>query len=588
MARRKPEITELPTRLLLVELGSEKRWTKVALWGGLGLGVVGAAVYAAVFAFQSSSDADRQKAWDGLNTCLLGEPLAEGETASSRVRALQLGAVGVPIDRRSKPGEAAWPSSCASFAADLGRSAGGAGQKTLEEAAAGLAKTLKDDSSAAGDHGAGIDKVWKEAGAVKLVAAPSTTAPKPPEVGRPVFTTDGWAKLARLGSANMTLSNVFVPESRAGKTFFLVDQKDIPEGPALCNMKEGAVRCIKLPAAVAALSPGLRLVGTTDDGARPFYFAGDRGQLGVFPPEGGDKVATKVALGASAQADGSLYLLTREDKELRLLTRPPQGAGSERTIAAGKLGDATQSGLAWDWLVYRTKDGKLSAQKLGAGGKDAGAVIEIGDVDAPTLGEKEAYATACRTDEGLALRARGASSDWMAFHAGGRWSAPVKAPVRGGALTCQGVEATVTAVDHAPDGGRDYATITQARCNGAGCKAVSVGFRQLLPGLAEIVPADAQNVAAVDVGGKLLLVWNAGHLGGLRFRLAPIDRIKDTPDTVIADGRDDKVGAKLSSIVEVRALTAGKGALLLVGTTTGVVALEVDGAGKITPLGGGS
>lgn len=588
MARKKPEIAELPTRLLLVELGSEKRWTKVAIAAGLGLGVLAAGLYAALFAFQSSADADRQKAWNELNTCLLGaEPLAAGETAVSRVRQLKLGVLGLPLERRGKAGDAAWPATCAPFAASLGQHAGGDGQKGLGEAATALSKALKDDTNAAGDYDEAIEKVWKEAEVTKLVAVVAADAPKPPEVSKPVFTRDAWGRLPRLGSANMSLSNTYVPESRAGKLAFLVDQKDIPDGPALCTVKEGEARCSKLPSNVAALSPGLRLIGTTDDGARPFYFAGDRGQLGVFPPEGGDKVGAAVALGASAWADGSLHMATRKDKDLVLISKPAQGAGGERTIAAQTMGDPTHAGLAWDWLIYRTKDGKLMGQKLGPGGKDAGAAIEIGGVDKPTLAERQTYLTACKTDEALAIRVRGEASDWVAFFTGGRWSAPQKATARGGALACRGNEATLTSIDHTVDGAKDYATVNQARCDAAGCKTQSVGFRQMLAGAAEIVPADAQNVTAADVGGKLLVAWSGGYLGGLRLRVGPADRLKDLPDVVVADGRDDKAGSKLSSIVEVRAIPMGNAALLLVGTTSGVVALRVDGAGAVTPLGGG-
>ena len=85
-------------------------------------------------------------------------------------------------------------------------------------------------------------------------------------------------------------------------------------------------------------------------------------------------------------------------------------------------------------------------------------------------------------------------------------------------------------------------------------------------------------VAAADLGGKLLVVWNGGYAGGLRMRLAAPERFKEAEDVLLTDGR----GARgLSTITEVRILPAAKYAIVLLGTTSGVRALRVDASGTV-------
>ena len=41
-------------------------------------------------------------------------------------------------------------------------------------------------------------------------------------------------------------------------------------------------------------------------------------------------------------------------------------------------------------------------------------------------------------------------------------------------MTCHGLEAIITTVDHSPDRDKDYPTITQAKCNTSGCTTTKV------------------------------------------------------------------------------------------------------------------
>src|SRR5262249_25637849 len=122
-------------------------------------------------------------------------------------------------------------------------------------------------------------------------------------------------------------------------------------GPA-----DPAARCTKIPETVATLSPGVRLLGTTEDTARAFYFAGDRGLLGIFPPDGQHAVAAATTYGASARADGSIGILIRKDggKDLHLAPQPAVGPAVDQVVLQPtEIDTPTQAGLFWDWIVYR-------------------------------------------------------------------------------------------------------------------------------------------------------------------------------------------------------------------------------------------
>lgn len=592
---KKREIAELPTRLLVVAIGGERRQRNVLIGAGIGVVALAVGVFAVTRAVDARETAARADAWSGLNACLLGEPLKPGEAAADRYASLQLSVVGVAKERRAKAGELAWPASCASLAATLGEHGG---TPALTEAANALGKALREDVSATGDHRALVERVWAEAATAKV--APGTApsgAPAAPKPGPILYAGEAFRGLPRFLSGNFLLTSVHEePSPGAAKIRFLIDQKDMPEGPVICTATatEPTVRCMKVPAAAATLSPGLRLVGTTDDGARPFYFAGDRGQMGVFPPEGKAAIAAGVTLGAVARSDGSLVTLSRKDgaRELRFGHQPAVGPTTDRALLQPTdFESAGQTGIFWDWLAYKgaAKAGAKShlfVRRLGEGSADPKPAVDVGEIEEPTppdKADKEPLISACRSDEALALRVRGQKADAITFYAGGRWSAPMKAPTRGGALTCRGLEAVTTSIDHAVEGDKDYATITQARCNSSGCTPVSVTVRQMLAGVGEIAPADASSIVAADVGGKLLVVWNAGTVGGLRMRLAAPERLKDADDTVISDGRDGKE-AKIGSFAGMRVLSTSAFALLFVNTTTGVKLFRVDPTGQVTAL----
>jgi hypothetical protein len=591
---RKPELAELTTRLALQALGSEGRHKRIFVFGGIGLVVLGAGVFVTARTLDGREATAREETYGALTTCLLGaDALKEGETPAARVANIKLGVVGIPIEKRAKAGETAWPASCATHAYALKEHAG---DTPLGAAAEALAKALKADVTAVNDLRTEIEHVWAEAGTVKLKGTPPPGAVPGPKAAVPLYSGEQFKALPKVLSGSFSLGNVREGGAPGGKVYFVIDQKDTPEGPAMCTVSgaDATARCMKLPEAVATMSPGLRLIGSTEDAARPFYFAGDRGQLGIFPSDGKHAVAASVTYGAHARADGSIVLAARKDgaKDIRIIQQPAVGLTTEvPVLQPTDFSSPGHTALAWDWFVNRTVDKKGSPAHLWARKLEGTLVkpaVDVGELDEPSPEDKidrdAPMITICKSDEAVAVRVRGQKNDSIAFYAGGRWAQPVKAATHGGAFTCRGLEAVATTVDHVP-GDRDYPIITQAKCNTSGCTTTKVEMRTMLAGMGEIAPADATSSVAADVGGKLMLVWNAGLAGGLRMRFASADKFKETEDVVITDGRDEKT--TVSSIAQMRVIGTNTFAVLLLATTSGVKALKVDATGKVTPLAAG-
>lgn len=575
------------------ELGSEKRHKKVFVFGALGVVALGGVAFGVVHVAEGRRTAAREAAFGAVSACLLGDAaLASGETPAARVASVKLAVVGAAPEKRG-----GWPQVCAKHAFALSALDSKA---PLGAAAEALGKQLETDANATQDLGPKITALWAEAEKEKVKGAPPADAVRAPKPAAVLLGAEAWSGLPKFVSGAFRLANVREESAPGKKLFFLIDEKESPDGALICTAEasEAAIKCMKVPAGAAAFSPGLRLIGTTENGARPFYFAGDRGQLGVFPPDAKGTVATTVVYGATSRADGSFAYLSRPDnksKDLQLTYFPATGASTEQVVlGASDLDAPNKAGLFWDWLVWRApaKAGPpavashLFARKLEAGAlKEA---TDVGELDGPPLAEldrAEPHLAACRSDDAIAIRVRAQKGDQIVFFASGRWSAPFTASTKGGAFTCRGLEAITTTVEHTSETDKDYPTITQAKCNMAGCTTTTVSMRRVLAGAAEIAPIDAGNVVAADVGGKLLIAWNAGVSGGLRMRLAAADQIGDASDVIIAAPREEKNGNAASPIVQLRALSASGFGILLMNTTFGVRALRIDPNGKVSPLG---
>jgi hypothetical protein len=136
-------------------LGSERRYKRIIVFGGIGVVVLGGAIYGIARTVDARDTAAREEAYGALGSCVLGaEPLKDGETPGARVANIKLGVVGIPVEKRAKAGETAWPASCATQAFSLAEHAQGT---PLGSASVALAKALKADTAATADLHAELD-----------------------------------------------------------------------------------------------------------------------------------------------------------------------------------------------------------------------------------------------------------------------------------------------------------------------------------------------------------------------------------------------------------------------------------------------
>jgi hypothetical protein len=629
--QKESSLMNLPTAFFMAQLGQPQRKRKLFAVAGVGAVVlIGGAIFAARF-FDSKEKDATATSFARLGTCLLGDPLGDKETAGGRARNVQLVVAGIPFEQRSKPGTPAWPARCAAEAhtlAEHAKAAGGA-YEGLAASSEVLAKALSDDAAATAGFKEPLEKVWGEAKTAGLrfdKAAPAGSAgaaPGTPELApapRPAepMSDKDFRALPKLLSGNFTLSAVRPEPFPGAIVHFVVDQQDMPDGPHACTIvaSDEKIRCSKIPAAAAKLSPGLRLMGTLEPKAKPFYFAGDKGQSGVFRPEGGEQVSPSsmgAVTGASGRASGALFMLARSGSSgVKLLGVPEKGATVERALLSGSDLSSPQvtTGLFWDYIAYKTSPRASPASHLmfrklpDSASGSPGAAIDVGAIDEATPGDEPEVARkgpqrrpepaaesdddramdGCRTPEATMVRLRGTKHDYVSFFQADRWSPPVKAPSRGGVFTCRKTEASSVRATPVIEQEKNWASISHVRCNIAGCTPTTVSMKELIPGLVEVAPTDARSVLAADIDGKLMVLWNGGYLGGIRMRLAPAAQIKEAQDTVLIDDRDEANPMKLVTVTDMRLVAASNYAVVFLSTPVGVKVLRIDSVGKVTPL----
>jgi hypothetical protein len=592
---RKPEITELPTRFVMAELASGRRLKRILLVAGVGVVLAGGAGYFLLQNMSAQQAAALSGDWGALQGCLLGDALKSGETVAGRARAIQLTVLGTPREQRAKPGELGWPASCAAGAALLSEHADAAetGGAELKASTTALGKALREDANATTDIGKLAEQVWKDAAAAKLKAEPTGTAatPKPATA---LYPRDILHEPSGLEGEFAVAS--LKPDPAPQKSLrFLIDDNGLVGGAESCVASgvPTTLTCKHLPPDVAKHTPGLALEGSTDPDAQPWIFAGDKGQLGIFRPAGTAAVTGDMAVGSSVDKDGSAWLLLHPASgagptELQLAHAPLTGDVQRRGgLDPSELDAVTDATLAWDWVIERTGAKAhpplhLVGHKLSPTG-DLGPAVDIGDaasLEKPDREDKQPRFMSCRSGGGIAVRAHGAKGDVVTFYTGTVWTAPLPLSTRGGVMACRGNEAVVTQVTRVVDTEGSHPTVEQSRCNASGCTASRLAVREMLSGT-DVVPQESGSFAAADLAGKVLLVWSAGPLGGLRMRLAPLDRLKATPDELIVDSREDN-GA--TTVTELRILPTADGAILFVNTTTGARLFNVDGSGKLSQL----
>jgi hypothetical protein len=568
--------------------------------------VLGASAAGALFALQARSRKAFSVAYGRFATCTVGAPLGATEKASARVRAAQLVAMAMPKEQRlSDVGKEAWPTRCAplaqAFAASVRDNDGSA---ELAAAAEKLAKALAVETAFSTNLGPLVDDVFARAKAASLDAEREPDVkPPPPLVQAPTLAT--LPKDAKLVSPQTTLAGVHASPFTDTTLRLVIDEKDSSVGPVTCAIAPGEreLSCSKIPSPAAQASPALRMWGTTNDKAHVLAFAGDRGKSGIFDAITGARIVEKLeygAYGATSFADGSLgYLVWNEKPPSTNVVLLSKGGAPK----SAKVVDRSESGnpyysstIFWEWIAYKQvrkgADGiRLVVRSLESPGSatrvgppvDIGRIDEVGHIEGGA--EEEPHLTACRNGATTVLRAKGWDDTFLYFKRD-TWSAAVTARGQHGLLTCGDNTATITKTWGDRVGAQRFrggAVMTE--CTVSECKEHLVDIDKALAQNDDLTPREKKNLGAIDLGGKLLVVWSAGDNGGVRMRVGAPDQLATAPETILLDDHiRDGAYRDESTLIGFELLPFGRSAVLLLGTVEGVYALVVEPDGKVAPL----
>jgi hypothetical protein len=187
---------------------------------------------------------------------------------------------------------------------------------------------------------------------------------------------------------------------------------------------------------------------------------------------------------------------------------------------------------------------------------------------------------ACVTGESdLLVIFDGLRESHLVMRIGGAWSAPVE--LRGdGAITCQGKTLQLT---HAT-AYQHTLLVTQTRCANGEC--VESNSKIKLP--ETLTPRTA---SAVELGGKIALVYADGERGGVRARIGAMKELEHAKEILLYDDHvdaeaDSGQGAVVdqSNLYDVAAYAAGGSVLVLLSTKRGVIPIALDASGAIAKV----
>ncbi len=612
--------------------GRKRRMRMIVIFGVLLVaGVVGALVIADRRA-TAKADARINLAWSSLSRCLVGEAIKPGERPSVRFRRIQLTAMAMPVDKRRGTDGEPWPATCAQHAYELDRALrdalraekqtvtqGGGPTPTagrdLASTAEALAKTLhqtpKTDSI---DLSADIERLFERASAEKMVTVPAPNVPLPPPPASP-FDVDAYAAVKSLGNTNVSLDRLF-SEPHGDRVLRLVATGESGAGTRLCVLDGLTARCTPTPEKVHAMGD-LHLLTTVAEGGAPLFYTGKRGAGGIFRGDDGERIDAMLTFGGVSRKDRSVLLVgpnvtvadddyevehkkenkkekkkeeeKSPDSRFKLLVGRP---GVAPVVTPLPLPEGAEVGphvatILWDQLLWKARKEQkthLFAQKIAEDGS-LGSATDVGLTEWQTIerGEIVPAIEGCRTGAGIVIRL-GSSAHHLAFLGNdGTWKPPVRAGGMNGAMTCRtsgGLEATMTSMSSREKATTWRVGIDQNRCTPQGCHTDHASIEMS----SDLAAPDNGQLAAIDLDGRVLLVWTAGVRGGLRMRLAPIRDLAQYPDVVLFD--DQLVSGKNAGQTVLRdfVLFGQEGwALLVLDTTSGVLMLKIDKGGSFAP-----
>ncbi len=574
---------------------------------GLLIGIVVAVVLAGggLFALIRFQDAQTQAAlsqsWSAFSQCLVGGDFEDGPPPSFLFRRIQLTAMRMDEKARTPSwSDKPWPMACAPLGHALRETWKSSGLtepagKDLGAASEALAKALREPNGVSADSSELVDAVFEQARKNKIkfkdsgvLAAPFDAKP---------LNASLLAKGTPISPTTFSLKAAFTDAHPAGAMRLLVEEKGVAKAPFLCTFaqKSAKAQCKSLPEGISS-GHGLRLWGTANDDSAPAIFAGERGRAGIFRADSGDKIDAMYSYGAFAQKDGATAVLGFDDQSKDLiLTRRPAGGKSGRTkinpdFRVGNFYYSTQ--ILWDHLVLRgvtkKEERRLFVSKYPWQGDAAPSLTDIGELPEAGLieggADEPAHIQGCKTANAMVVRVKGYDNDFMSFLVGGKWSPPMSPRVSDGILSCYGTEAVVTRIYRARSEKTWQTTLAQSHCTTAGCTVHDVSMEKILKAQYDFAPRDMK-IDAVDLNGKLLMVWAAGERGGVRMRWAKPEEIETTEESVLFDDliKDGQV-QKLSTLFDLRLFSREGFAILLLSTVSGVYAIRIEAEGMVTPV----
>lgn len=581
--------------------------------GAIGLLLVGAVGFG--FWQVQKAKVAANEAFSAVSQCLIGGAPAEGEAPAARFRRFQLAAAGLPESRRGVVDKVAWPQRCGYRAQELfdaARAAGltSGGDKNLPYWADALAKILKSPQGHVLDATEPMNAMFELAQKEGLKAG-GTKEPGPPNAAAPL-NADDLLKVGRLTDKPFSFAKVSLDPIASETRHILVQDPDVPESPMLCSHGAGALSCKRLPDAIAKSKHGLMLIGTTETGAAPLVFAGQRGQSGVFRSDSGEEVYAGFTSAAYVRADGTVHAIVEDDGGKAQWLTAKKGEKPRREdleIEGYDVGaPLVTTQILWDQLLFvgikKTEDEKKKSEeedpeaeakpiavhayartidpsgKLGAP-TDLGAVGEV--FGGMPRGGRDQVVWGCRSSGTMTALVHVRGQSHAIAYLDGKWTAPLDVFVSGGALCDPGGFGTA-GFAHGSESEPWNGSISHTRCTTAGCQSRSASMKDILTGGLELAPR-ARLGDAVPLGDDVVVAWVAGDRGGVRARVGAADKLPQLDDIVVFDDliKDSKLREK-SIVTDIGLLPGQGGATVVIATEVGVFAILIKKDGSLEPL----
>lgn len=478
------------------------------------------------------SEADAQKSWSALSTCLAG-PAASGALAP-RVAQLRLIQLANPPASATKP---AWPARCGSAADDLyaalGTSSEGASLKRKLHERFACADDKKGSCAPPSDSGliSAATELWEAANSAGLKNEASSTVAQPQAAPPPLVNADGWKSFS-----DKSLVLVGPQLTSSGGAQLLLKAREGRSRPRGCELAPtfSKILCFNAAPEVPELpvqsidlvrdSSGVFAAGLTDDG--------------LFGYE------LKTGQKSDVRGLGPLRLV----RDGLAVERGDKDQGFQVTLLAnGKAGKALKLPMTLpvaDPIAVGTQ--VVYLQQVEAGTQWVSKTVSAGRLKevASATGEFSGPLHGCRRNGDLAVAAFGAragqhnakptTSDGktrvsVSLFQGGAWSKPSSVSIPfdrniESDLVCTQRGASLSYAKPGAGG----IEVGRVDCDSNGCKVDAV----TLPG------AESKWFWAVGpLNDKTLLMWRS-NFGETRLRIAPLSGLASAKDVIAFDAPD--------------------------------------------------